>query len=125
MIAGFVISGAAPRNVLVRALGPTLATFGVSGSLADPIIHVYRGSDLLVTNDDWKTGNLAREIPAPAGATAPFYATFVPPDEREPALRLMLVPGAYTLIVSSSKGDGIALAEVYDLDALTPPSAGL
>ncbi len=117
LIAGFVVAGAAPRNVLVRALGPSLAAFGVTEPLTDPSIDIYHGSQLIATNDDWQTGNLGQEIPAPAGMTAPFYAWLAPLNAKEPSLRLMLPPGAYTMIVRSNAG-GIALAEVYDLDAI-------
>ena len=53
LIAGFVVSGAGARSLLVRGVGPTLANFGVSGALADPAVALFSGSSQLAANDDW------------------------------------------------------------------------
>jgi hypothetical protein len=117
LITGFVVGSGAPRNVLVRGLGPSLGALGVGEPLADPVIDVYHGSERIATNDDWKAGNLAQSNSGQAGAVRPEYAAFAPLNDKESAMRLMLPPGNYTVIVRGATS-GIALAEVYDLDAL-------
>src|SRR5438067_57124 len=55
LIAGFIISGNQPKKVIVRALGPTLSTLGVSGALADPTITIVNSSNVVVDyNDNWR-----------------------------------------------------------------------
>jgi hypothetical protein len=113
-ITGFVIEGGAPRSVLIRVLGPTLAQFGVTGTLANPRFEVYRGAEKIAENDDWGQGNLNRPVIAIFPPPAPFH--LVPTDAREPALELSLAPGAYTIVVTGV-GDtsGIVLTEVHTL----------
>ena len=54
-ISGFIVTGSAPKRVGVRALGPSLANFGVSGPLDDPIIQLNRGDgSVVMANDNWK-----------------------------------------------------------------------
>jgi glucose/arabinose dehydrogenase len=108
VISGFIVTGTTPKRVGVRALGPTLANFGVLGPLADPIIHLNRGDgSLVMVNDNWKNTQQA-EITA---------AGLAPPDDREAALIATLSAGNYTAIVSGKNGGtGVTLAEVYDLD---------
>ncbi len=108
VISGFIVTGTTPKRVGLRALGPSLANFGVSGPLADPIIQLNRGDgSLVMVNDNWKNTQQA-EITG---------AGLAPPDDREAALIAMLAAGNYTAIVSGKNGGtGIALAEVYDLD---------
>jgi Glucose / Sorbosone dehydrogenase len=107
-ISGFIITGNALKRVGVRALGPSLANFGVSGPLADPIIQLNRGDGLVVmTNDNWKNTQQA-EITG---------AGLAPSNDKEAALIATLPAGNYTAIVSGKNGGtGVALAEVYDLD---------
>jgi hypothetical protein len=54
-ILGFVVGGTMPRRVLIRAVGPGLSTFGVSNPLQNPMLSLYRGTQLIATNDDWGT----------------------------------------------------------------------
>jgi glucose/arabinose dehydrogenase len=108
VISGFIVTGTTPKRVGVRALGPSLANFGVLGPLADPIIQLTRGGgSLVMANDNWKNTQQA-EITA---------AGLAPPDDREAALIATLPAGNYTAIVSGKNGgNGVTLAEVYDLD---------
>ena len=108
VISGFIVTGTTPKRVGVRALGPSLANFGVLGPLADPIIHLNRGDgSLVMVNDNWKNTQQA-EITA---------AGLAPSDDREAALIATLPAGNYTAIVSGKNGGtGVTLAEVYDLD---------
>ena len=61
MIAGFNITGDVRKRVLIRAVGPTLANFGMTGVLADPKIEVLSGTTSIATNNDWtETASFAR-----------------------------------------------------------------
>jgi hypothetical protein len=121
LIAGFVVQGGVPRNVLIRAIGPSLSAFGVVEALADPRLSVFRGTEKIAENDDWKNGNFASLL-APDGAQTaappPWYMWLYPMHSKESAVRLSLAPGAYTVQVNGTGGTGIALVEVYDFDAL-------
>ena len=107
-IAGFIIGGSTSKKVIVRALGPSLAQFGVPGILLDPALDLYDSSNnLLASNDNWKSSQQT-EIQA---------SGFAPGDDREPAIVQMLPPGSYTAIVRGVNATvGAALLEVYDLD---------
>jgi uncharacterized protein (DUF1800 family) len=122
MIGGFIVQGTIPKQVLVRAIGPTLATFGVSNVLTDPQLDIYDGTGAKIySNNDWQT----QSAQGVADVTATGKA---PPDPRESALVVTLNPGAYTAIVSGNGGaQGNALVEVYDLQPTNPapaPSSG-
>jgi len=108
VISGFIVTGTTPKRVGVRALGPSLANFGVPGSLADPIIQLNLGNgSLVMVNDNWKNTQQV-EITA---------AGLAPPDDKEAALIATLPAGNYTAVVTGKNGGtGVALAEVYDLD---------
>jgi hypothetical protein len=108
LISGFVVTGDAPIDVLVVGRGPSLAEFGVNDPIADTIIALFRGSDLLDWNDDWSSHPRADEIEA---------SGFAPGDSRESALLLSLAPGIYTAHVSGATEahTGISIVEVYEL----------
>ncbi len=116
-IGGFVITGSAPKKVLLRAMGPTLATQGISAGelLADPTIELHHGSSVIGTNDNWGDNANASDIVttgARVGAT-PFAAS----DHSSAALLMTLQPGVYTFIAQGKAGaTGIVLVEVYDAD---------
>lgn len=114
-MAGFVVTGAAPKLVLARAVGPALAGFGVTGALARPTLTVFSGSQIIASNTGWSTAPNAAEI-GPAAASAGAFA--LPANSADSALLLRLAPGAYTTRVTSADGaTGIALLEVYDAAA--------
>jgi uncharacterized protein DUF4331 len=109
LIGGFIVRGALPVQVLVRAQGATLAQYGVTGQLPDTVLDLYQGSTLLQTNDDWK-------VPATGGATqAAVSATgFAPGSDSDSAILMTLPPGAYTMIVHGKNGaTGIAIVEAF------------
>jgi len=111
LITGFVIAGTQPKRVLLRAIGPTLSAFGVSGVLPDPQLNVYSSAGALVAaNDNWND-------PACSTVAAAVGAFALSPGSRDAAVVVTLPPGAYTLIVAPNGGSGVALAEVYDADS--------
>lgn len=107
LIAGFIISGTDAKNVVIRAIGPSLSKSGVASPLPDPTLGLHNSSSVLVSNDDWQNASNASEIP-PA---------LQPSDPRESAILITLQPGAYTAIDQGKEGaTGVSLVEVYDLD---------
>jgi hypothetical protein len=113
LIAGFVISGSAPKQVLVRATGPALTAFGVTSVLANPKLQLYHGDGTLLTeNDDWSTAANVGDV---SQITANVWAFPLSIGSKDSALLLTLDPGSYTAIVSGSDGStGISLVEVYE-----------
>jgi hypothetical protein len=115
LIGGFIITGNAPKKVLVRGIGPGLAAFGLTGTLADPRLRVYRGSELVAENDNWSA--VPAESTATAQAARDTGAFALAAGSKDAALILTLVPGAYTGQVASADGTstGTALVEIYEL----------
>lgn len=108
LIGGVIIDGTAAKKVIVRAMGPSVP---VPGALQDPTLQLFDGNGQQIAFDDnWQDDqNQATQI----------QATTIPPsDPRESALVETLNPGNYTAIVrGAGNTTGIALVEVYDLDA--------
>jgi hypothetical protein len=98
--------------VLIRAVGPTLASYSVSGVLAQPTLTVFDSSgNPVATNTGWSTNSNAAAI---ATETAAVGAFALPAGSADCALLLTLQPGAYTAQVSGVGGtSGIALVEAY------------
>lgn len=109
LINGFIINGQGPKTVILRALGPSLTRFGVSGALSDPALSVYNSSGTLIaTNDNWQTDH---------GSIYMAQNGFAPDDPAESATLQTLMPGAYTAVVRGRNGsEGISLAEIYRLN---------
>ena len=111
LIPGLVISGSTPRTVLLRAVGPGLAAFGVPGTLADPVLTVFSGTKQIASNDNWQTQSNPQAV-ATAAVTVGAFALAA--NSKDAALVLTLEPGAYTLQASGVGGStGVALVEVY------------
>jgi hypothetical protein len=112
MIGGFIVTGTDPKTMVLRALGPSLSGFGLSGVLADPVLSVYNSSrTLIATNDNWQADPGHSEITANGLAPANLL---------ESATLQTLAPGAYTVIVTGKDSTpGIALVELYDLSPLS------
>jgi hypothetical protein len=112
-IAGFVIRGSQPKQVLIRASGPALEPLGVSGVLADPTLTLYgSGSNELGSNDDW--GSDVDRIAAAASRVGAFGWTR---GSKDAAMLITLPPGSYTAHVKGkNEGTGTALIEVYEAD---------
>ena len=109
LINGFIITGTDPKTVVVRALGPSLSSFGLSGVLADPVLTVHNSSGTVIaSNDNWQTD---------IGATFMAQNGLAPSNPSESAaLVANLAPGAYTVVVTGKNStEGISLAEVYEI----------
>ena len=106
---GFIVGGDHPTNVVVRVLGPTLADFGVTGALADPTLELHDGNGTIIAqNDNWKSSQ----------QSAIQNSGYAPPKDAEAAILAILQPGNYTAIVRGNNNTtGVALVEVYNLDA--------
>ena len=117
LIVGFVIQGNAPKTVLIRAIGPTLGSFGVTGALADPQLTLLTGSTVLASNDDWwrdaGPGTGAAALNAAFGSVQAFG---LDAQSKDAALIATLSPGSYTAQVNGANATtGVALVEVYEL----------
>ncbi len=108
MIGGFINRGAVPIKVLVRAIGPSLP---VTGKLADPFLELHNPDGTVVTNDNWKSDQMAE-----------IQATTIPPTNDLESAIVATLPATvapaqfdlYTAIVRGNNGStGVALVEVY------------
>ncbi len=110
LFAGFTISGTAFKTVLIRAVGPTLGLFGVSGTLANPQLELFNGSTKIFENDDWGGDATMTNAFSSVGAFP------LPNTSRDAALLVTLAPGSYTVQVrGAGTTTGVALVEVYEV----------
>jgi uncharacterized repeat protein (TIGR01451 family) len=110
-IGGFIISGSAPKHLLLRAIGPSLTS--VPGALANPVLELHRPGFATITNDNWRDD--------PAQEAAILATGIAPTNNLESAIDATLNPGAYTAVVrGQSNTSGVALIEVYDLSPAVP-----
>jgi hypothetical protein len=117
LIIGFVVGGTGQKDALVRAVGPTLASFGVSGVMADPQLTVYSGSTSVAANAGWGGSAALGAVFAQTGAFN------LPANSKDSALLTTLNPGPYTAQVTSvSGGTGVVLLEAYDTDSTSSSS---
>ncbi|XOV89508.1 MAG: immunoglobulin-like domain-containing protein [Pseudomonadota bacterium] len=114
LIGGLVVAGDKPKQVVIRAKGPSLAELGVKGALADPLLSIFSGTELILQNDDWGT------VPIREDACLPLDLR--PNNSADAAVVLSLPPGSYTAIVEGADGgSGIAIVEVFEvLETGTP-----
>ena len=111
-IGGFIVTGAAPKRLIVRAIGPSLTRNGLIDVLADPVLELHGPTGFVtITNDNWRDTQEAE-----------IQATGLPPTNNlESAIVATLPPGVYTAIVrgngaTAAARSGLALVELYDLD---------
>jgi hypothetical protein len=111
LITGFALSGTGTKSLLVRAVGPTLGVFGLTGVLADPIVEIAPlGGANVAINDNWGGTAALKAAFAGVGAFA-----LSPDTSRDAALVFSPAPGAYTAkVTGANNGTGVALVEVYD-----------
>jgi hypothetical protein len=117
MIGGFIITGTEPKTIVLRALGPSLRSYGLSGVLSNPVLSVYNSSrTLIATNDNWQS-DPNHFVVESNGLT--------PANPLESATAQTLAPGAYTVIVTGhDPTPGIGLVELYDLTPLSNSTLG-
>ncbi len=109
LIGGFIIGGGRPADVIVRAMGPSLAAAGIAGALPDPFVEVYDSQGNSVAgNDNWQQDSKQAIQIQGAG--------LAPDDNVESALAVRLNPGGYTAIVRGKNNTtGVGLVEVYNI----------
>jgi uncharacterized delta-60 repeat protein len=108
LISGFVIAGGGERQVLLRAVGPGLATYGVPQIMTAPTLRLYtQAGELIASNSGWGGDDALRATMARVGAF-PLQS-----GSEDAVLAPTLAPGAYSIHVSGG-GGGVVLAEVYD-----------
>ncbi len=109
LISGFIEGEEENGTTIIRALGPSLTSAGVSGALPNPYLTVYDGSgNIIATNDDWAKGINTVDLTKNGLA---------PTEDFEAALVLHPPAGNYTAIATGAAGGtGVALLEIYSLD---------
>jgi len=111
LILGFTVAGPIARPLMVRAIGPTLANFGISGALADPTLRLAPlGGSVIAQNDNWATGSAGDALVSAMAAAGAFS---LPSGSRDAVLFVALSAGPYAAEVGG--GAGMALIEAYDL----------
>jgi len=109
LIAGFIVGGGGPvgTSILVRGLGPSLSSAGITNPLADPVLELRDASGtLLASNNNWRDTQ-------EAAITA---TTLNPTNDLESAILTSLHGGAFTAILGSATGTpGTGVIEVYNL----------
>ena len=118
LIAGFIIQGNQSKKMILRGIGPSLATEGVTGVLMDPQLDLRDATGaVLASNDNWQDSAQFSDIVA---------STIPPSDPREAAIVARLDPGDYTVILSGvNDTTGIALVEGYTLDSNATRAANI
>jgi hypothetical protein len=108
---GFTIGGATAKSVLVRASGPALSAFGVSGVMPDPQLQLFTGSTQIASNAGW-----GGDPQLTAAMTEVYAFPYTNASSADSALFVTLAPGQYTAVASSVGGNaGITLVEVYEV----------
>jgi hypothetical protein len=117
MIGGFIVQGAQPKRVMVRAIGPSLTQYGVPNPLADPNLELHNGTGALIaSNDNWVSTIIGGIITSDQVADI-RNSGLAPGQSTESAMIVTLPPGNYTAIVRGKNIIiGVALVEVYDID---------
>jgi uncharacterized surface protein with fasciclin (FAS1) repeats len=104
LIAGFVVEGSS-KLVVARACGASLLRHGVSGAVRDAALTLYAADgSRLGSNDNWTSSDQRLAL---------LSAGLAPDEGTDAALLGLLPPGAYTVVVESRSGPGVALAEVF------------
>jgi plastocyanin len=117
LIGGLIATGTAAKKVIIRAIGPSLTAFGVSGALANPTLDLFQGSTLLFSNDDWNESTQQAQIAA---------SGLSPRNAAESAIVWTLTPGQnYTAVVRGKNGTtGIGVVDAFDLDQAAASKLG-
>jgi hypothetical protein len=124
LIEGFIVQGPAgsTKKIIVRAIGPSLAPFGIADALPDPTLEIHDSNNnntIVAMNDDWKVTQVGGLITADQSAEI-AASGFKPGNDLESAIIANLAPGSYTAVVRGSGKNGgtvvgTAVVDAYDL----------
>ncbi|HEY1583872.1 MAG TPA: hypothetical protein VGF73_12315 [Chthoniobacterales bacterium] len=118
LIGGFILAGDTPKEVVLHAIGPSLADLDppLAGVLADPVFELHTPDGTVMTNDNWRSDQEAQ-----------IEGTgLAPSNDLESALIVTLDPGSYTVIVRGADGGtGVAMVEAYNRDRASGESANI
>jgi len=118
VVVGFTISGTSSKSILVRGIGPELATFSVDG-IDDPVLTLYSGSTQIHQNNDWGSNSNASTIVSTSSAVGAFA---LPSGSKDAALLVSVSPGGYTAVLSNAGSvSGSGLVEIYETDVSSNP----
>lgn len=110
---GYVVGGSGtfgPKSLLVRVAGPSLASVGVSGFVADPVLETFTGPAQTGGNNDWGG---AAQLTSAMQAVGAF--PFVGPTSRDAAAAVTVTsPDNSVKVAAADGGTGTLLAELYD-----------
>jgi hypothetical protein len=118
LIGGFIVTGNAPKDVVVRGIGPSLVQFGVTDALADPTLEL-RSADgaLIFANDDWQDNSAQAAQLTSLGLGLQ--------NSKEAGISASLQPGAYSAILAGKdQTKGVGLVEVYDTNQTVDSQLG-
>jgi glucose/arabinose dehydrogenase/mono/diheme cytochrome c family protein len=122
LIPGFTVADA-PKTLLIRAAGPALIPFGVTGAIPRPTLTLYRDTQILAANTGWNTAANSPDIRRVAARIGAFAFA---ENSADSALLATLAPGNYTAQITAANGaTGVALVELYDADPTSTGTAGL
>jgi hypothetical protein len=109
LILGFVITGNTPKTLLIRGVGPTMIPQGVADALADPQLYLFKGGELIGTNDNWGGTTALKTAATNVGAGA-----LVADNSKDAAMLVTLAPGVYSAQVSGvASTTGVGLVEIF------------
>jgi hypothetical protein len=116
LIGGFIVTGTQAKKVMLRAIGPSLTPFGISGALADPTLEFHgNGGALIASNDNWQTTQIGGTITS-SQVSEIQNSGLAPTSAMESAVIATVAPGAYTAILRGKNDTtGVAVVEAYDL----------
>jgi cyclophilin family peptidyl-prolyl cis-trans isomerase len=108
LFAGFTLGGTDSKQILVRAVGPSLTAFGVPNALTDPMLDLFNGQGTKIdSNDDWMSSPQKTQIQS---------SGLAPTNAKESAILRTLAAGPYTAVVHGTNGGtGVGSVEVYQL----------
>jgi sugar lactone lactonase YvrE len=112
LIGGFTIVGTTSRTVLIQALGPALASQGVTGALQHPALTIHDATGAVIcSNTGWGSSQVLLDA-----AAAAYANPVLQPNSGDSEVLLTLPPGGYTAEISGADGGtGVALCAIYEL----------
>jgi hypothetical protein len=118
MIGGFIVTGNAPKSLVLRGIGPSLTSFGISDALADPVLSLRGANGAVISqNDNWQDD--------PAQAAQISAAGLAPQNPMESGIAVILPPGGYTAILTGrNQTTGVGLVEIYDINQAADSQLG-